>query len=239
LVQHFATPKDPIDVDRVLALFESIEHVVGSKVDRFEAAVRQFHNGAVDPGKVFLQITKPDQQIALLGEALFSFFSHVSQSDVDLKLSIVELKDGKPIDWFYHTPKANPPRSSMSVLQRRESAVCRAASQKRMIVVENLQQELRKSRSDRCYAADQNGDVANGSLVSYPLLLGKSGTVPIVITVVADQVGYFQSAKKSYYDWIFKHFTVRMQMEWRLLELRRKAETGEPENHDEAKHQEL
>lgn len=225
-VQGCSRPREEISVRGLLTLLHTIEVVVGSKAARFESAVQDINSGRLDQNGIFLRITQPEQQIALLAQGILGFFDALEASDVGFKISVAEMKDGKPVAWFHHAPTSNPPRTQLSTLQRPESAICRAAKRKRLIVVEDFTVECQKAKKNRNYVDEEQDSPDPGSLISYPVILGKSGSVALVVTVVADKNGYFKKHKADLYRWILDRFVVRRQLECQLLELRGKTIAG-------------
>ena len=217
-VQGCAKASEEIDTVGLLALFETIEKVVGAKADRFEAATRTLAANA-SAGDVFSVITQPDQQIALLGAGLHGFFESL-EKEVAFKVSIAAITDGKPTEWFYYAPPSDPPRTSIETLRRPESAICQAVRRKDLVIVEDFHEELRKGSEKARYVTENTNDCDEGSLLCYPLLRGKSGKIPLVVTVVADRKGYFSHKKRQLYIWILKRFAVRMQLELHLQSLK-------------------
>jgi hypothetical protein len=157
-----------------------------------------------------------------LAEGLHGFFDAIDKTDVSFKVTIASISDGVPIEWFYYTPQSEPPRTPMDVLQNPNSSICRAISTRRMVIIEDFKAEAEKGK-DGYYAVESDAEIDNGSLICYPIFDPRRGTVPYVLTVVADKKKHFLKQKKPIYQWVVERFVVRIKLEHHLEELKQKA----------------
>lgn len=220
-VQGCAAKSDEIDYTGLLSLFETLERVVGAKAERFEAALRKVEKEGQNPAgeNVFLRITQPDQQIALLTEGLKAFFDAVDREGVSFRVTVAAIEGGIPVEWFYFSPSTDPPRTPIEVLHSPNSAIIKCCKIKDLVIVEDLRKEVQKGEG-ASYACSDPKNVEEGSLVCYPVLAGKLDEIPYVITIVADKRRYFRDRKSGLYKWMFKRFALRVRLEHYLLALK-------------------
>jgi hypothetical protein len=89
-----------------------------------------------------------------------------------------------------------------------------------LIIIEDLIAEAKKDSDQQHYVPRDNDLDEHGSLICYPIIhTYTGGDVPYVITVVADRRRYFKKGRKRLYNWILKHFAVRMQLEHSLIKI--------------------
>lgn len=220
----------------LLKLFEVLEVIVAQKSRRFGNASSELlaANGrASTPAEVFKAITQPNEQIALLIYGLYAFFDAIDKKGVSFKVTIVKIENGKPVDWLFHYPEDPPPSTEMVRLQSKESSISSCLAKKKILVVDSISDELSKAGGRR-YIARISGESEEGSLLCYPVAHRYTNDIPYVITVVADQDGYFSSDKAKLYEWVFKHFAVRICLEQSLLVIKGRVEENESQDIKEA-----
>lgn len=227
VIQGCSKTKEDIDTKGLLSLFEVLEKVVGAKADRFDSVLNKIESGNLqsDPKEIFLEITQPTQQIALLAEGLHGFFDSIDKSGISFKVTIASIENEKPIGWLYYAPQSEPPRTPMKVLQRPSSSICKAIKTRNIVVVEDFKAEVAKG-NDSCYVVSEEIEIDEGSLVCYPIFDPRRDDVPYVLTVVADKRKYFLNRKKPIYKWAIQRFAVRMKLEHHLEVLKHKTATN-------------
>lgn len=238
-------PQGGVDIKGAMTLFESLEQIVSGKAERFA----QCANKAREPGRrigpetVFLEITQPDQQIALLTQGIYTFFHALdTDDDVDFTVTVVAVENGQLDDWFYFWPHSAHPQTPIEELRQPDSTASHCLSTGRMVVIEDVDKEAQKGHSRRFRprpGQEPSRWDGGGSLVCYPIRHNRE--IPYVVTVYADKKNYFLNKKKDLYKWVFRHFQVRMSLEHSLLILRHKVSSddqvvqtaSEPEPHRE------
>lgn len=223
-IQGCSQSNDEIDTKGLLSLFDTLEKVVGSKAKRFDNVLWGLETGEshADPATIFLEITQPSQQIALLAEGLHGFFDAIDTSGVSFKVTIASIEGNLPVEWFYYAPECEPPRTPFEVLQQPNSAICRSIKTRRMVVIEDFKSEAEKG-DEGFYAVGDGDEIDHGSLICYPLFDPRRGVVPYVLTVVANKKKYFLKRKRPIYQWVVERFVVRMKLEHHLEALKNKA----------------
>ncbi len=227
-IQRYSQNKEEIDSRGLLTLFEVLESVVGAKAQRFGDYAKEFSTATEirDARDVFGCITKPDQQIALLVNGIHAFFDAIDKEGVSFRVSVIAVEDGVPSNYYYFYPQGEPPRTPIEVIRTKESSVSYCTLKKKILIIPDLQVEVRKDK-DRHYVPSQEEGHEEGSLICYPVIHHYSNAVPYAITVVADKKGYFTHERKKFYNWVFRHFAVRMGLEHSLLVLKEGVTTNE------------
>lgn len=239
VVLHFLTtapsklsrPQGGVDIKGAMTLFQSLEHIVSGKAERFvQCANRACEpDSKISPDAVFMEITQPDQQIALLIQGIYTFFQALdTDDDVEFTVSVVAIENGEIQDWFYFWPHSAPPQTPIEELRQPDSTASHCLNSGRMVVIEDVDKEAQKGHSRRFRpnpGEEPSKWDGGGSLVCYPVRHNK--TIPYVITIYADKKRYFLNKKKDLYKWVFRHFQVRMSLEHSLLILRNKVSSDD------------
>ena len=213
-----------IDLDGLMGLYATFERIVGAKEDRFRNALTRVEQKQLgsDPRDVFPEITRPDQQIALLVTGLKGFFDSIDKSGVNFKVTLAAIQRGVPVNWFFFDPSTDPPKTPLEILQAPNSSICRAVKTKDLVVIEDFVREASKE-GDNAYVPDPSREVEDGSLICYPIFDPIRGQIPYVLSVVADKKKYFKAANAPLYKWALGKFAVRIRLEHHLLALKEKA----------------
>lgn len=226
LPSKLAKPQGGVDIKGAMTLFQALEHIVGGKAERFaQCAKRASEPGSrIERDTVFMEITQPDQQMALLIQGLYTFFQALdADDDVEFSVSVVAVENNEIQDWFYFWPHSAHPQTPIEELRKPDSTASHCLNSGRMVVIEDVDKESKKGHSRRFRPSPGDSSSKShggGSLVCYPVRHNKS--IPYVITLYADKKRYFLNSKKDLYKWAFRHFQVRMSLEHSLLILRKK-----------------
>lgn len=209
-------------------LLKVLDGVVGAKAERFGKYLR----GATSteylaPGTVFAEITKPDEQIALLGQALYSYFESIDQDHVNLRVGVAALKNCElEDDWLYFAPQTQPPRTPLSTLRHPDSTISACIRKMDIVIVEDTQKESCKERGRNFLAASPEASDEEGSIICYPIIQPATRQVVCVLSAYANKKGYFAIKKKAIYKKVFEHFSLRIRLEDSLWQLKRRSENG-------------
>lgn len=210
---------EEIDSKGLLTLFESLEAIVGAKANRFGEYLKSYINGSKNAKEVFQAITKPDQQIALIAAGLHGFFDAIDTVDVNFRVCVISTKGGLATDFYYYHPISEPPRAEIKDLQSSESTVSVCLRKKSIVIVPDVHEVVEKGKN-REYVGSTSGQDER-SILCYPVMHHYTDDIPYVISVVADKKDYFRTEKKHFYNWVFRHFAVRMALEHSLLLLKK------------------
>ncbi len=212
-----------IDAGSALKLFKVLEEIVGAKDRRFGITTSKVVAGEnISPDQAFDTITQPHQQIALLVQGVHTFFDAINSKNVKLRVSAVTIRDGAPDCWLYYWPTGDPPRTPIEILRSPDSSICTAVRKRKLVVIEDRQKETRNGGGHVWKDAGVDAGV-EGSLLCYPVWHHYTTTIPYVLTIVADEKGYFRNAQVELYEWILRHFAVRIGLEHSLVLLKERA----------------
>lgn len=211
---------DELKSEHLLSLFDILERVVGAEGARYGSYVKKSNPSGLDVDTVFNEIIQPYQQIALLAEGIHTFLNVIDSKSAEISVTVCAVENGKPKDWVCYYPSSSPPNTDMEKLLGPDSAISYCISSKKMVIIEDLIAEAKKDVKQRHYVP-RDGDLdEHGSLICYPIIhIYAEGDVPYVITVVADRRRYFKKGRKRLYNWILKHFAVRIQLEHSLIKI--------------------
>lgn len=227
-IAHHSKPEKELTRDDVLAILKSINTVVGDKSKRMMSYVRAHINSKdVCPREMFVNITKPDQQLSLLVVAIKGVFEVLDSSNASYRVGLlsVDHQDKKPRKWLYFEPTETPPRTSPKDLSAPSSTVSHAIKNKSIVVVENIGKELqKKSKDDRRYLQGSSKPSDQGSQLCYPITHPSTGEIEYIITIAGDKTKCLEEKYSALYGWILDHFSLRISLEHSLLILKEKTD---------------
>jgi len=217
-LENFRLHDNEIDTLEFLKLVTTLEHVVGAKAERFGGYYKTLVAGR-KPAEAFQDITQPDQQISLLAKGLHAFFDALNDNEkdrdgIEFRVSVATIEQGIPKEWLCFWPQSAQPRIPMEALRSPDSTICQAVKRRDLIIIGDREAESKRTFGRRHVSRDDSYET--GSLLCFPVIHHYSDSVPYAITIVADKVGYFQENKREMYNWIMKHFDLRIGLEHSL-----------------------
>lgn len=90
-IEHVAKESCSIADKELHTLLRVFDGVVGAKAERFGKFLRKSEAKKVSPSSIFNNITKPEEQIALLGQALHSFFESIDTDHVAIRVGVAPI----------------------------------------------------------------------------------------------------------------------------------------------------
>ena len=223
LVDKCSVPACCLSRDDLVAVIGALGTVVDHKNSRFLAAARGFNGKTLDGNTVFMTITKPDQQIALLVDAIGGIFEYLKQGGVDFRVGLAIVGEGEngkpqPKDWFAFYPRHEPPKTSMKVLASPSSAIGSALKCGKMVIVEDMQKALKKQSpgGQRCVRGSLQED-ENASILALPVLCPNTRKPIYVISILGKAAGCLTKKEKELYQWVLDLFVTRIILEHHLL----------------------
>jgi len=224
-IENYARPSRELEVGDLIALVRAIDIVVGDKTKRMSHEAKLIALKSDICGKeTFNQITRPDQQIPLLITGLKNVFEYMDKLKTDFRVGLLKIEKNKPIDWYSFEPASFPPRTEAKALGATASTVSQCIKTKSIIVVDDIQKELsKKTKKERRFIKGSTQDSDNGSQLCYPLIHPATGKIEYVITIAGNRSGCLKEKHIELYDWIIKHFAVRVSLEHSLLIMKEKA----------------
>ena len=108
----------------------------------------------------------------------------------------------------------------LTTLQRKDSTISITASRQEMIILPDLQAELKKEMHERRFAEGNTEDSNNGSMICFPVKDTRTGAVPLVIAVKSNATNSFTTTRKKRYEYVLRRFAQRIAMEYQLRTLK-------------------
>ena len=191
LIKDNCNQVEEIDSKGLLTLFEALEAIVGAKANRFGEYLKSYTNGTKSSAEVFSDITRPDQQIALIAAGLHGFFDAIDTVGVNFRVCVILVEDGIPSDFYYYHPISEPPKAEIEDLQSDESTVSACIRKKDIVIVPDVHEPIGKGEK-RKYVGSTSGQDQR-SIICYPVMHRYTDAIPYVIAVVADKKDYFRA----------------------------------------------
>ena len=230
LISTFSTKsKSFVGIEGLMALIKAFESVVTAKYKRFELAHKSFLTKSdKNAESIFFEITKPDQQIAILVETLHLLTKEVARQQIkgiqdgQIKVRLIQVQDNKLIDYVHWAPENFDPYTPVSKLQETESTAFLCLKNKRMILIQDVEKELTQNK--RKYVPTHEGaadefDIDKGSLVCYPVYFDNH--VEFVLCISSNIPYFFRDHLKSIYKFVLDQFSARMKIEIALIKLKK------------------
>lgn len=218
IVNKFSDRDSP-DSEVLVALSNGFNSIVDAKMKRFNFEYKSINSGDKRPNEIFSAITQPDQQIILLTELIHTFFQ-ATDTKIHFKVRVIDIdENNKAKEWFYFSPRNQPPKTEISVLRMQDSSVSNCLKRKGLIIIEDINKEALKPKGKRKFVTSKSDDEI-GSLLCFPVYHESTRCYPYVITVSAN-MPYFRTKRKDYYNWLFDQFACRMQLEHTLILLKK------------------
>lgn len=220
-IVELATPERELSREDLSVILESLNEVVRDKSKRFSDCAKRL-NATDLPHQVahraFHQITQPTQQIGLLVSALRAAFNFIDKTSASYRVGLLIIVDGKPVNWGFFDPIEPQPRTSAEELQHRGTTVMHCIKQKVPVLVEDIQAELRKPKSNRRYVKFYTREGEHGSLLCVPVMSPvRHGVVEYVITISGNRKDCLQERHLPLYEWIITHYSMRVGLERSLM----------------------
>jgi len=208
-------------------LLAALDNIVGSKEQRFSKHLKTVRELPSTPtaGEVFGFITQPSRQLDELILGVYSTFDSLLRKQESekyvLKVNLAAVDANCNIGSIrVHYPSNLPVRSSIDMLNSRNSAMKSAARGKRTIVIESTLQEVARSKGSFVVTDESRAD-ENGSLICYPVThdaLG--GMVVFVISIHVNKPWLFRQKYAHTYIELLKPFALRINLEYSLMALK-------------------
>lgn len=223
-LKHCSEPDSELARNDVLRILESINVVVSSKRDRFLEEAKTHAKIPKRPEHVFQAITKPEQQILLLIEAVKSVFEIIFNNNVSFRVGLMAVSNEKPIEWFVFSPREHPPSTGPEVLSAPTSTIMRALETRRMVIVPDVARELKKKNKDiRSFVKGNFGTRDEGAILAIPILCPNTREPIYVLSIFGDQALCLIESRRDLYAWILDHFISRLILEHQLMLMKRSA----------------
>ena len=216
--------RQKINFEWLIASLEALDLPVKSKKSRFgEYTITFLKNYSTSSNcDIFQEITKPKKQFERLIVGLYQIFKSICNSDV--KIVIFEYKKVSRrtlLFYFIRWPEDHPLSKPEELLQE-NSCVISSIKRGDLIVIEDIEKELRKPKNRRNFVLTSSGR-NQGSILCFPIkdtYLRQINTV-LVISIYSENPYSFQNSKKEGYKEILQRFADRILIEYYLYLIRK------------------
>ena len=225
IIREYSKPNSHISQEELLIILDTLNTAVSSKTERFLNVTKKVLANKWKPARIFQEITKPEQQIALLIFAIQGIFEFLFKREVEIRVGLMEIENNKPTEWFTFAPKETPPKTGPNALSAPTSAIMRSLELGDIVVVEDMQNEINKNNKDgrMCIKGSTNNN-DNGSLITLPIYCPNTREPIYVLSVKSNKVKCFLQEEKERYKWIFQNiFFTRIILEHHLLLMKKEA----------------
>ena len=217
IVSHFAHEDTGLSKDNIVSVLTTIETVVQSKCNRFLRKTKIALKDKWSPSEIFTNITKPEQQIALIVQAVHGIFETLYGNKVEFRVGLMSVKNEQLTDWFVFAPENKPPKTDVTSLSTPSSAIMRALKSKSMIIVEDIQEELKKkNKDDRRFVKGSTQKNDQASILTAPIYCPNTRQPIYVISIIADRKDILQEKSRESYKWLLDLYFQRIIMEHHL-----------------------
>lgn len=217
-IKDWLHAQDDLGEKELAVLLHAFDTPVGKKLKRFGKVAQRIKSQKEKPeaGAVFHEITQPDEQIALLVEGVYLFFSNDDEHPERLAVNLAKMEKGMIEAFETFLPHGRAPSTNPTDLRQKEATMNRAASTREIIIIPDIAKEMKKTGKARQYIAGTGASRMEGSLISFPVVDSELNSVPFVINIKSSTKNHFALAKKERYRFALQRFSERIAMENRL-----------------------
>jgi hypothetical protein len=220
IIKAYATPDVELTRDDLHSILCSIDQVVSGKKTRFLEATRSALREGWNKETIFTYITRPDQQLALLIQAIHGIFTYLNGNTIDFRIGLMAIENDTPKDWTYFVPDEYPPKTSAVTLTAPNSTIMRALQAQKLIVIEDVQAELKRNKEKRRFIKGSSDSLSEGSMLAFPIYCPNTRKAIYVLSVLGKKKNCFESKKAELYSWILENFLARILIEHHLMLLK-------------------
>jgi len=208
---------ETVSIDWLIATLEALDLPVKSKKSRFGQFVVNFLNSNPNSRKdIFREITKPKKQFERLMSGLYQLFKSICNNDVRIVIFLYKYQNKPSLSYFISWPEENP-LSNPEELLTDNSCVISSIKRKKLVIVEDIEKELKKPLSKRRFVLTSSGR-NKGSILCFPIndsFLQQIKTI-LVISIYCSSPFSFYNSKKDGYKEILRRFADRILIEYYL-----------------------
>lgn len=211
--------RDEIDPNKLLIVLRLVREIVSYKAERFGRVRRDVADGKITTIQdAFLCLTQPEQQIAACAQALYSYYSVSADRKAEFRVAVASVRDGSLDSWYCCAPTEDPPATPIDQLRDDKSAISLALSSKSTVIVENTKKAQKKEKI--AFIRTGPGGINNkGSLICSPII-NSAGDVRFIVCISCYESRFFRKSRRHLYDWVFRHFALRIQLESSLQDVK-------------------
>lgn len=223
IVIHYSKPDIELDRNDLLAILGNIEPVILRNMNRLLVNTKKALDQKWEVAQIFEMITNPDEQIGLLVCTIHGLFEHLTGKQVELRVGLMSIKDGKPCGWYTFAPLEIPPHTGPEILSAPTSTIMRSISAGKMVVVEDIQKELKKNKKeDRSFVNGSTNTHSEGSIFAYPISCPNTRKTIYVLSIHSNKSHCILKSHIGWYTWIIERFVPLILLEHHLNLLKEK-----------------
>ena len=217
LIKKYGKPVSCLSRDDVVAILDVIGKILEGKQERFLKKTKEALDNNWTPGKTFNEITKPDQQLALLTYGAREIFSYLFKSEVDFRVGLMRIKEDKPVEWCYFIPKEKPPKTTIEELKDQDSSIKKALQKRGMLIIDDIQKELRKPDGTKKFINGSTTESDEGSILTLPIYCPNTCQAIYVLSIFGNKKNALTNKNRDLYEWVLSNFVSRIILEHHLL----------------------
>lgn len=205
-----------LNTDGLLILIKTLDGIVGLKDKRFGEHYKK--RDQFTKQKLFCEITQPHKQISEIVRGIWQLFDVEKSKGTNnlIRVVLAEIRNGQIIDTSLYFPTDEPVTAPIEVLNNDNSSLLTAYKTKKIVIIPNIKEELKKAPAKRKYVAAETDD-DDGSLICYPVVHNPTKEIPFVISVHCDEKNYFKKEFSEIYKHSLQRFALRLSLEYSLL----------------------
>ncbi|MCG3199072.1 MAG: hypothetical protein GHCLOJNM_03581 [bacterium] len=206
------------ELSLLLAVIEEVVQAKSVRFEEFATTVVQAKAAGSPPAKgcAFETITQPDGQIKLLVQNLRQFFLRLIGESPEVLVELVKMGEVYVESLVIRSP--NPTGLvDYAPFQREDCGFSRAKERDNLVIVEDIEEELKKPAETRCYCP-ASGSLGEGSMLVYPIRNHPSGYYCLSVTVSIPR--YFKRSREGFYRRVVSPIVTRLKLELNLREIR-------------------
>lgn len=221
LIRHWGKPNSELNRDDLHSILTCINEVVCGKMRRFLSTTKVALREKWEHDRIFNEITQPSQQIALQVKAIHGFFEYLTNNNIQFRVGLMRVVNGKLVDWSSFFPDEHPPKASIEALSSPTSTIMRALERRETIIVSDTKAELsKKSKEQRCFVGAGASADGNSSILTHPIYCPNTKEPIYVLSILAKEKNVLEEKHKLLYEWIIENFLSRILIEHHLLILK-------------------
>ncbi len=223
-IKWYGKPARELSKTELISILNALEIAVNEKAKRMATGAKgALGKTAICPKETFKSITLPGQQMSLLITGIHAVFERLSGDSIEFRVGLLKVETNRPTEWLAFHPPATVPSMSADELANKCSTVSSCIRSKKIVIVDDIQKELKKKEEKRRYLTGSAEAKDKGSQLCFPVTHPATGKIQLVITIAGDKPNSLIEKHADLYEWVLKHFVVRLSMEQSLLIMKEKA----------------
>lgn len=218
-----------LEAVQLITLLAALDEIVGHKMERFGAFLREIRNKRIAREEIFDRITQPDHQIDCLISQLHVTL-HSLTNDHSLKIVLVSIENGLPADFVQFMPKDSRPHQNILEKGADKSLFHFVAKEKKPIWIEDIEAYIALPKPKvKKYYTDGDYETNKGSIVEFPILHPHLNKVVYVLTIKSEKIGFIGKTFAKKFKKVVEIFSKRIILEHSLKCIKERAQSWEAE----------